>query len=325
MNAFQLCSTYEGAAKAAGELSSSSTLILDCEGRDIGMPGGALGLLALGNEDASLIYLFDVVALSDPKHPLLAPLLQLLQREDIVKVVWDGRNDILEIFETYNVVVRGVLDLQVAEVVHRQNIPKTHTKSIRVQHTPDYFKKLKSEIEEDPAMLEGIYRLLGLDRCAKLFHAIDGKAGKDPVVTKMHEEQESEMWMTRPLPAHLLKYSARDIELLALMHRRFRSNGYLRDIELLKQTSRRYLDVYPTRELRALHSPLHLTKFMPLDVLRAPSPGLRIVCVRCTRGLSPDCFSTRVEGKQKQRAACCRLCALLVRKEGEQVEWVGEP
>ena len=40
----------------------------------------------------------------------------------MLKVVWDGRMDYLEILSTYGVAIDGVLDLQVAEVVSRSTI-----------------------------------------------------------------------------------------------------------------------------------------------------------------------------------------------------------
>ena len=172
--AFVLCDTYSAVSQAVVELSSSSVLIVDCEGRNIGMPGGALSVIAVGDYEASRIFLFDVLALSDKYHPLLAPLLSLLRRPDITKLLWDGRADSFEIAETYGVQMGGVLDIQLVEVVQRG---RRKSKGWRQNHTADYFKRLKAEL--DPAALEGIHRLFGLDHCAGLYGVVGAGEGKN--------------------------------------------------------------------------------------------------------------------------------------------------
>ena len=179
MPAFTLCATYGDAFKAASELSRFDTLVLDCEGREIGMPGGALSIITIGNVAASRIYLFDAVALSDRNNPLLAPLLALLRREDIIKLVWDGRSDFLEIVDAYGVEMNGVVDLQVVEVVERQELIHRNAQGIRAKYTVDYFKKLKDELAANPSALDGIHRVMGLDQFAGVLQLLKGIGGKD--------------------------------------------------------------------------------------------------------------------------------------------------
>ena len=179
---YTLCTTYESAASAAKELSRSSAVILDCEGHNFGKPGGALSLIAIGKPNASHTFVFDVVSLSNAHHPLLAPLLSLLVSEDITKVVWDGRCDFMEIAEAYGVAMRGVLDLQLVEVAERRTTGTQKNKRFkawRVKHTAEYFKKLQKEITKDPSILDGVYRVYGLDHCAGIFGVLKGLEGKD--------------------------------------------------------------------------------------------------------------------------------------------------
>ena len=173
---FILCTSYLAAALAAQELSRHDTVILDCEGRELGMPGGALSLIAIGDSTASHIFLFDVLALSNRWNPLLLPLFALLRRPDIVKVVWDGRADFSEIAETYGVCMESVLDLQLAEVAQRARRPHSMKAGMRAKHTLDYFKNLKDEPLDT---FDGIHRLFGLEQCARFYQLLRGDAGKD--------------------------------------------------------------------------------------------------------------------------------------------------
>lgn len=133
--------------------------------------------------------------------------------------------------------------------------------------------------------------------------------------------------MNRPLSTPLLRYSAHDIKLIALLYAFFsnsaRSASYLGDMSGLKAMSARYMLVYPTRELRALHMTLGMARFVPFEVLEEPLGGVRCSCTRCSRLLSLRCFATTVEGGVEKRKTFCRLCVLLARKnwEGKVPEW----
>ncbi|KAI0717816.1 ribonuclease H-like domain-containing protein [Cerioporus squamosus] len=343
-----LCDTYESASQAADQLSACSAVIVDCEGRDLGMPGGALSLIAIGDATASQIFLLDALTLSDATHPLLAPLLTILRRPDVTKLMWDGRADFTEIAEAYGVRMEGVLDLQLVEVVQRG---RRKRKGYRQEHTAYYFRDIKDELEGDPAALEGVHRLYGLERCAWEYKLIKKGEGKNHEVVAMHEQDRTEVWMQRPLPSALLEYSAHDIHIIAQLFARFQKKGhYLDDDEALKAMSARYMEAYPTRELRAKHAPLDLCKFVPLDVLAPPPDGMpKFECARCERMLSLRCFSTAARPDSKgnpdaaapagsepevtsqedqttvtQRFTLCRLCKLLARLNSETTlgEWV---
>ncbi len=174
----------------------------------------------------------------------------------------------------------------------------------------------------------------------------------------MHEQDRTEVWMQRPLPEALLDYSAHDIHIIAQLFARFEKKGhYLDDQEALKATSARYMDACPTRELRAKHAQLDLSKFVPLGVLTPPPEGMpTFECARCERMLSLRCFSTSArppseeskaagpasdpaapagvtpeevtaeEGQSTMtwRLTLCRLCSLLARRHSEVAlgEWV---
>ncbi|TFK80693.1 hypothetical protein K466DRAFT_503441 [Polyporus arcularius HHB13444] len=331
-----LISTYEQAAAAAQALTRYSTLILDCEGQDFNRPGGVLSIISVGTYPPSeIVYLFDVLALQDKENPLLAPLFCLLSDPGVGKLVWDGRGDFLELWLTYGVVVEGILDMQLAEVIRRPAYMKSHTLN--------YFSKSKAvmrDLESNPHLLDGIQRLVGLDHCAGILRVLDECGGEDPAVTTLHETDGGSMWLNRPLPPMLRDYAARDIQLISRV-----SDVILPrvDMEQLREASARYMRVYPTRELKEAHVPLELSKFAPLDVIDAPPPGTPAYpCARCGRMLSLSCFATReptavAEGAEREpdasvqdqgpsaghrwRWTMCRLCVLIaVRKSEAQME-----
>ena len=146
----------------------------------------------------------------------------------------------------------------------------------------------------------------------------------------MHHDQQSDMWMQRPLPLPLLRYSAHDIEMIALVYDRFapgQRGDYLEPLAELLAMSARYMQAYPTRELRALHVPLDLCRFLPLDVLVPPPMwALRYSCARCVRMLTLSCFLTTQAGNRGPvvRLSLCRLCNLLARRNEERIvrEWI---
>lgn len=116
--AYALCDTAQSAMDAVVLLSRSRYLILDCEGRNLGCTDGAISLISVGTENAERIFLFDAITLTR-RHPAMESLMRLLGDARVRKVMWDGRQDFLEISDNYGTDLDGVLDLQVAEVVSR--------------------------------------------------------------------------------------------------------------------------------------------------------------------------------------------------------------
>ncbi|TBU39589.1 ribonuclease H-like domain-containing protein [Dichomitus squalens] len=162
---FTLVSTYLEAAQAATVLASFPVLIVGCEGESLGHPHGSLTLLSISTPDGSRILLIDVLALRDPNNPSLKPLLALLSSNKVLKVFWDGRTDVLELSLTYGVCVAPVLDLQVAEVVHRS---KWQSKDRHLRALAEKtFKSIRNEVLANPAVFDGIYPLIGLDGCLR--------------------------------------------------------------------------------------------------------------------------------------------------------------
>ena len=115
------CDSPAKYAHALCSLRTEKYLILDCEGYNLGRAGGCVTLICVGSPFAEHIFLFDLLSPIITHHDVYS-LLHLLCDPSILKIVWDGRMDYLEIFTTFGAVLDGVLDLQVAEVASRMSI-----------------------------------------------------------------------------------------------------------------------------------------------------------------------------------------------------------
>ncbi|RPD70646.1 hypothetical protein L226DRAFT_222551 [Lentinus tigrinus ALCF2SS1-7] len=164
---YSLCSTYESIAVAVTALSNASILVVDCEARDIARTTGVLSIVSISDVDARSVFLIDALALQDPSHPAFKPLFDLLENQAVMKLMWDGRADAIELRETYGVELRGVLDLQLVEVVSRPSV-RGETDAVRRQRlSRGYFREMQMDISRNPAEFEGIHQVCGIDTCLK--------------------------------------------------------------------------------------------------------------------------------------------------------------
>ncbi|KAI0752938.1 hypothetical protein C8Q80DRAFT_486390 [Daedaleopsis nitida] len=337
---YTLISTYEEVKAAVGALAQHKTVILICEGPNLGRVDGVLSIFAIADAAASHVYLFDALPLNDKHHSLLSPLLSLLRNKKVTKLVWDAYIPFLEIAEAYGVLIDGVLDAQLAEIMQRP--PHQRDGNARAKHTIIYFKQsqvVSEQITNDPAVLDGVHRIMGLQHCAGISGVTKdiGDPKKHPAIkTKADADR---MWLERPLHPALLQQAAREVVTIAHVHSRLQSKTpvHRRVADgAICAASARYMRVYPTRELKELHVSLDLGKFLPLDVLDAPDPsGTRYRCARCERMLSLSCFFTRAvsldpdgepvespdgRGSAVQRMPFCQLCILIARRLAKDSE-----
>jgi exonuclease 3'-5' domain-containing protein 1 len=121
-----LCSTPESLRAAVETLSGSSHVFLDCEGHTLGSVGGKLSLLSLGvvldkdGERRLSTFLIDTLAFQGPNSHHLIPIFDILRSEVVFKVVFDGRMDASELLHGHGVHLKNVLDLQVADILSRE-------------------------------------------------------------------------------------------------------------------------------------------------------------------------------------------------------------
>lgn len=88
-------------------------VLLDCEGDNLGRIDGKLGLVQIGLQNN--VYLVDVIELPES----LELLKEILEDQNLVKIVWDGRSDYAELWHGHSIAISPVLDLQLVRVYQR--------------------------------------------------------------------------------------------------------------------------------------------------------------------------------------------------------------
>jgi exonuclease 3'-5' domain-containing protein 1 len=162
---FRLCNTVDHLQVAIRALSPASTVYFDCEGDELGQAGGSLAIMSLGviekeqGEEHLSIFLIDVLAFQGKGRSIyLNPIFDILESESIVKVVFDGRMDSSELLHGYNVTLRRVIDLQLADVTSREK--RGETRLQRLERLRSVLPK--REVEENASLLRQVQKLNGL-------------------------------------------------------------------------------------------------------------------------------------------------------------------
>jgi len=318
---FTFCDNLPAFHQAIGVLSRSQFLILDCEGEKLGRQDGRLSLICIGDPLAEHIYVFDCLspALSPAK---MWPLWNLLERPDLLKVVWDGRMDYLEIQSTYGVHLQGVLDLQVAEVASRfwKENDRDRLKRLGYFRLP-YGSPYSHALEHT-----GLHALTGLQKCFT-DSGFGAELGKDPEVQQMHRDNKTSFWLQRPLSDRLLQYAAKDIKLISMLCNHFLYQGLVpqnpHHFSTLMAQCARYVTAHCEQGKSAEDDTFKPTSIMPLDVLTEPI-GPQFKCTGCLRSLSIGCFQQTAIGYRPWRSVRCALCHALSLKLGRDIEtrWV---
>lgn len=155
------CDTPASYASSMWHLRQADYLILDCEGVNLGRAGGSVTLICVGTPFAKHIFLFDVLSPLISNRDVYA-LLDVLSDRNVLKVVWDGRMDFLEIYSTFGISLEGVLDLQVAEVMSRSFV-RGEEEDARVQRLRRVLRL--PDIKKYHGRYEGLHAVIGLQRC----------------------------------------------------------------------------------------------------------------------------------------------------------------
>lgn len=155
------CDSPATYASAVWILRNAPYLILDCEGNNLGRAGGCVTLICVGTPFAEHIFLFDLLSTIITPRDVYS-LLQLLADPGLLKVVWDGRMDYLEILSSYGIMLEGVLDLQVVEVASRT--------SVRGEGELDRLERLRRSYLSHSSVkrveqCRDLHAVIGLQRC----------------------------------------------------------------------------------------------------------------------------------------------------------------
>ncbi|KAH7926586.1 hypothetical protein BV22DRAFT_342711 [Leucogyrophana mollusca] len=166
MDRYTYCNKADTIAYALRILVASPYLIVDCEGKNIGATDGVLSLMCIGTARAEHIFVFDVIALK-PFHSHLMPLLTLLRNPNVHKIMWDCRNDFLEIAQMYETKLQGVVDLQLAEVESRRTV--RGEKEFRREGRLAYGgRRLPLRVvQNDKELFRDVHAVQGMDGCLR--------------------------------------------------------------------------------------------------------------------------------------------------------------
>ncbi|KIJ16209.1 hypothetical protein PAXINDRAFT_132818 [Paxillus involutus ATCC 200175] len=322
---YTYCNDLSSVTYATRVLARSSFLIIDCEGKNLGGKYGVLSLMCIGTERAEEIFVFDVLALKacNPQTRL-RPLMNILADPLVKKIMWDCRNDFLEILDEYGVALQGVLDLQLAEIESRTSV-RGELEWKRTARLASRGRLLPLPlIKQNPNLFSGVHSLQGMDSCIRQAHL--PTAGKDPQVVAMHKTHGSAIWLERPLLSQLLQYAAHDIEMIGALYEHFKQQAWItrsNEGDLMDQSMRYAFSMYYQGRVSDDHV-FGSCSVLPLDILREPH-GLTVPCQGCNRMQSLRCFTLNKQGRKiVARTNVCRVCQikLLIKKFDYPVTWV---
>uniref|UniRef100_A0A0W0FDP5 Uncharacterized protein n=1 Tax=Moniliophthora roreri TaxID=221103 RepID=A0A0W0FDP5_MONRR len=267
------CDDVETLRTAVTDLGASRTLILDCEGRDLGTRGGALSLISIrATEPIPKTYVFDILRLDGSS---LEPLWLLLLSTNKRKVVFDGRQDFCAIWYDYGVALPNTIDLQLADIRSRERRGEGEVKQMQ-----RLMRLFSPGSINNPRQRRRYIEL-------QLLQGLGGALIEHKVTAPAKGNVDHDSWMTRPLSKKHLFYAANDVYLIDLLLAHFEAAGYIDD-ELSVQSAR-YITIWgdfqPQRDNTFRSNP-----FLPLEILTYEDNAPRRPCSGCRRNLSPTAY-----------------------------------
>eukprot|EP00762_Andalucia_godoyi_P002603 ANDGO_03280.mRNA.1 hypothetical protein len=162
-----------------------SSVSTDHKGVTAFFPESPSGYPMRNEASAPAVYVFDILALGRAVFQM--GLADILESEDVTKVVFDCRGDSYVLFDEFEVVLRGVLDLQLLEVASRR------ARGFSVRYVSGLARCMESARLWTPAEVAEKHR--------------------------MHEAFRSipTGWCIRPIPEDWLEYAVRDVKRLSLL------------------------------------------------------------------------------------------------------------
>lgn len=180
-----LCDDNSSLAGAIAAIQLASVLVLDCEGKTLGVEGGTLSLIILRalEPNISKTYLIDAISLTKGQ---LNPIFNILRSSSVTRIMFDGRKDFSELFHGCNVYLRGVLDLQLADVDSRRQRGENQWKQISrlLAFLPGREVYRKQYFYSAVQKLSGLEGCIGEHKIIKVQKGDPSKDGFSSVITK---------------------------------------------------------------------------------------------------------------------------------------------
>lgn len=305
-----LCVDDRSFEDAIDAIKSSSVLILDCEGENLGRQGSSLSIISLRTIDSesSKTYLFDAISIT---NDTLRPLFDILQSHSVTKIVFDGRMDFSELYHGRGVDLRNVLDLQLIDVDSRRQ--RGEDEDEQLGRLSPYLHR--REIMGQAGSYSKVHKLCGLEQCLREHKLIDVEEYKSSDI--FFTEQESPLtcssvphtsWLKRPLPEEYLCYAARDVYLIGQLYNHFRQGSYISDGLLDK--SYRYVTIWRDAKPEVTDD-FRCHGLLPLGILDYHSHALTRSCMGCRRDLPQGAYSKNAwKGMSKRQCWVCRAISV---------------
>ncbi|KAJ7916258.1 ribonuclease H-like domain-containing protein [Mycena leptocephala] len=291
---FMLCDKESELSTVTNTLQNASTLILDCEGVNLGAKSGRLTLISLGTAgDHQHAYIIDVCAIGKAG---LKPIFDLLESNAVRKVVFDGRMDQSALFHEYSITMQNVVDLQLADVKSRRL--RGEDEEEQIGRLSPYLRR--GEVRANVQLYTEVHKLAGL-----------GQVLREHDLEVDEEEQKIKArgaaalnWSIHPPSRAQLSYAANDISLISHLWSHFEQENYID--ESLPEQSLRYVRMWLNDQPED-GDPYKLHALLPLAILdAAPTYHTTQRCIGCGRDLPQKCFSKAAWNTAAKRK--CWVC-----------------
>jgi len=237
-------------------------LVLDCEGKTLGVEGGTLSLIILRalEPEISKTYLIDTISLTKDQ---LNPIFDIIQSSSVTKM--NSRRQRGE--NQWKQISRLLAFLPGREVYRKQ-----------------YFYSAVHK-------LSGLEGCVGEHKIIKIQKNDPSKDGFDSVMREVYPDILSVThsdWLIRPLSEQYLRYSSRDAYLISMLYAHFKERGYINNHRLSTQSAR-YVSIF--QGARPLVTDIfHRHCLLPLHILDYNGSAETRPCISCRRSLPQTAY-----------------------------------
>ena len=265
--------------KSLKKLIDEKNIMLDCEGLDLSKKG-KLCLLQIGT--TKNIYIFDVSILGIKIFQEEDNLLKnILESNDYLKIVFDGRNDRDALMYQYNVKINNIFDVQILDYVSsykklNSNPIEEHIKRmITCLCAGGYWKNLMF-----PFCINGLKNVVERELPDS---SIKNKflAGKQEMRI-LFDKDITNFWDIRPFEKKVLDYAANDVLVLVELYNKMKRTCSQKDYDRTKIASEKYINPKIDNEYTS-------NAIIPLQIFCEQSYG-NTVCSGCKESLPDNMF-----------------------------------